>query len=316
MPDPAGPKTRLPTDLLTGDARIDDHLAQLDRALVGTARVRRPVVQELCDFLLDARQSALQEGRDADAAVTEAIAAAGSIDDIARDQRAAKRREFLWAALLTGLGYGLLMMLYGWLDDKPISALRMLGEFVVLGVLFGSFMGALTAYCWSPSVVAADTPPPDGAFHVHLSPYSRRWTYLVLAMFAVLVVACVASLTGRGPGAPAAWSVVVLVLLTNSVVSFLRTLRFDATVSADRAILEGLSGRHDISRAQVMRLKKVGMPRRLLHMPIMGDIHDLIWRDAAGEAHRIMLPLTPEVVHGDRLLSWLESAAEDNARQG
>lgn len=56
MPDPAGPKTRLPTVLLTGDARIDDRLAQLDRALVGTARVRRPVVQELRDFLLDARQ--------------------------------------------------------------------------------------------------------------------------------------------------------------------------------------------------------------------------------------------------------------------
>ena len=56
MPDPAGPKTRLPTVLLTGDARIDDRLAQLDRALVGTARVQRPVVQELRDFLLDARQ--------------------------------------------------------------------------------------------------------------------------------------------------------------------------------------------------------------------------------------------------------------------
>lgn len=316
MPDPTGLKTRLPTELLTGDARIDDHLDQLDRALVGTARVRRPVVQELRDFLLDAKDAALRDGRDADAAVDDAISAAGTVDEIAGDQRAAKRREFLRMALLSGLVYGLLMMLYDWQDDEPMSALRMLGEFVVSSVLFGSFMGALTAYCLSPSAVAADTPPPDGAFHVYLSPSSRRWTYLALAMFAVLTVAYTAGLTGRGLDAPVVWLVVVLVMMTNASVSFLRTLRFEATVSADRTILRGLSGRHDIGRAQVMRLEKVGMPRRLLHMPLTGDFHDLIWRDAAGKAHRVMLPLTPDVVHGDRLLSWLESAAEDNARQG
>lgn len=314
MPDPAGTKTRLPPDLLTDDARIDEHLCALDAALAGTARVRRPVVQELREFLLDARQSALQEGRDADAAATEAIAAAGSIDDIAREQRAAKRREFIRVSLATGIGYGLLMALFDGLSGRPMTMTQVVLEFVAMSAAFGLLMGALMTYWLSPSAVPDGEPRASGVFRAALSSGSRRTTYLVLSMFAVIIVAIVASLFGRGSDFPPVWSMTLLVLLTNAVVSFTRTLRFSAKVEADRASIESLSGCDDIERAKVVALEKVRMPRRLIHMPVNGDLFDLVWHDATGKTRRIMLPLTPEVTNGDRLIAWLETAVEENAR--
>jgi hypothetical protein len=319
MPDPTGLKTRLPTELLTGDARIDDHLDQLDRALVGTARVRRPVVQELRDFLLDAKDAALRDGRDADAAVDDAISAAGTVDEIAGDQRAAKRREFLRIVRLTGLPWGLWMTvfmgIYFWSEFGRLSISQigvLIAGMSIAGLLFGALMGALV-YIAVPGTVSLPSTRPDSEFVVELSRPGRRWLY-ALTVFATLLIGLpAASLTGYGFDWPAALSTLLLLMNVPMVIFIVRYRWFRATVAGDRLRMVGVSGGIEISRGEILGLERPTMLRRWLNMAPAGDACDLVWRGEDGRTRRRVLPLTPDMIDSDRLRAWIEAALPDPA---
>ena len=53
------------------------------------------------------------------------------------------------------------------------------------------------------------------------------------------------------------------------------------------------------------------MPMQLL-IPALGLSHWIEWQDDSGRARRTCVSIAQDLVHGDRLIAWLESAARAN----
>lgn len=311
------PSPRFPADLATGDARIDAHLVALDAALVGAASVRRQTVMEARDFLLEARDHARDAGRDDTAAVEEAIATLGPIEAIAREQRAARRAMFRRMALGMGLGYAGMMLLFSLLrtglDGANWGALAIV--FVAHAVLFGSTMGYLVAYVFKRAEPTAKDAPEPGGFLVHFAPTSIVLSWGLAVAFGLCAALLAAGLAGVGPFA--AWTpavaVALLLLDLRLTIGALRAARFRARVDAEVLRIDGLFGHARIPRTAVTGTARAAMPMQLL-IPAMGLSHWIEWRDERGRTRRTCVSIAQDLVHGDRLIAWLEAAARANGR--
>lgn len=314
------PSSGFPADLATGDARIDAHLVALDAALVGAASVRRQTVMEARDFLLEMRDHAREAGRDDAAAVDDAIAALGPIEAIAREQHASRLAIFHRMMLGMGLGYASLMLLFSLLRTGLAAAewLPLAGAFAAHAGFFGVPMGYLVAYVFKRAEPAAkDATTPEG-FLVHFAPTSIKMSWGLALAFGLSAALLVAGLAGVGLFATWAPAATIGLLLINIrlIVGALRAARFRARVDVDALRIDGLFGHAHIPRSAITGTRRAAIPMQLL-IPAMGLSHWIEWRDSDGRARRTCVSIAQDLVHGDRLIAWLESAARVNsARQG
>jgi hypothetical protein len=314
------PTPGFPTDLATGDARIDAHLVALDAALVGAAAVRRQTVMEARDFLLEARDHARSAGRDDDAAVADAIAALGPIEAIAREQRASRLAMFRRGAIGMGLVYAGLMLVFSLLRTGLTGAdwVPLAGLFVAQAALFGIPMGYLAAYVFKRAEPTVKDAPGPGAFLVHFAPTSITLSWGLAVAFGLSALLLIAGLAGVGlfsTWAPAA-TIGLLLLNLRLIVGALRAARFRARVDDETLRIDGLFGHARIPRAAITGTARASIPMQLL-IPAMGLSHWIEWQDTDSRARRTYVSIAQDLVHGDRLIAWLESAAHANTtRQG
>lgn len=306
----------LPADLATGDARLDAHLIALDAALAGFPAVRRQTLLEARDFLLEARDRARDAGRDDATAAQEAIALLGPIEEIAREQRASRMALFRSTVLSTGLGGAGVMLLLSLLRTGWAQAdwLALAGTFAFHAGFFGITLGYFLTYVVKRAEPAAQDAPAPGSFLVQFAPTSIAVSWGLAAVFGLACLLVAAGLAGVGPfvSMPTAMAVALLLISLRLTLGALRAARFRARVDADTLRIDGLFGPVVIARAAITGSNRATMPMQLL-VPAAGLSHQIDWRDDSNRARRTWVSIAPDLVHGDRLIAWLEAAARARA---
>ena len=306
----------LPADLATGDARLDAHLIALDAALAGFPAVRRQTLLEARDFLLEARDRARDAGRDDATAAQEAIALLGPIEEIAREQRASRTALFRSTVLSTGLGGAGAMLLLSLLHTGWAQAdwIALAGTFAFHAGFFGITLGYFLTYVVKRAEPAAQDAPAPGSFLVQFAPTSIALSWGLAAVFGLACLLVAAGLAGVGPvvSMPTAMAVALLLISLRLTLGALRAARFRARVDADTLRIDGLFGPVVIARAAITGSNRATMPMQLL-IPAAGLSHQIDWRDDSNRARRTWVSIAPDLVHGDRLIAWLEAAARARA---
>lgn len=300
------PSPRFAADIATGDARIDVYLMRLDAQLAGTAAVRRQTLLEARDFLLEA------EASKSDAALQAAIDAFGPVEQVAREQRLERRHLMLSTGWRAGLVFAVLMLAMTLMDENIRSnhwAFHV-GVFVANALFFGGCMGYFAAYVLPKSMpISADGSGP-GHFMVRYPTNSRRISALLLVAMGAIEILLGAGLAGTGPFATFSPVLMSFMLIMNlkTVFAAATSLRFGATVNPESVKFEGMRGTVTIRREQIISVDTPNLAVQLL-WPGFGRTRRVTWRDDAGNLRRRLFPQNIEVVHGDRLLTWIEAAA-------
>lgn len=310
------PSPGFPMDMLSGDPRVDAYLETLDSALAGSAAVRRRTLLEARDYLMEALERARTERMNENAALSDAIDDFGQAEHIGREQRRERAVLFRKLAWRTGLAFATVMLAFSLLGLGALAMTwRMLTfAFVFNAVCFGTFMAFFFVYLFpQPMPTPADASGP-GRFAVHYPRMSIRMAWGLVIVFGTMQIVLAFGLIGRGLFSDWPMSVVILMMMLNvkTVLAAIDALFFQAKVEADTLHLGGLGGRANIKRGQIVSVVKPGLMFQLL-WPIYSEIRRLTWRDDAGKTHRRHLSLNRELIHGDRLMAWLEGAAGENA---
>ena len=299
------PSPRFPADVAIGDARIDGYLIRLDAALAGSAAVRRQTLLEAHDFLLDAGAGA------SDAALQAAIDAFGPAEQVASEQRRERRRLLISIGWRTGLAYAMLMLAVSFIGEGVDGTHWgvQVGIFIFNVLVFGGCMGYFLAYVIPKSMpVAADASGP-GHFVVRY-PTSSRWMSAgMLVAMGALEVLLAAGLAGMGPFAdsPPALLFFLLTINLKTVLAAATSLKFGAMVEGATVTFDRLGGTAIVRRDQIV---SVDTPKPIVQLlwPGFGRARRVTWRDDAGKLRRRLLPHNTDVIHGDRLVAWLEDA--------
>lgn len=310
------PSPNLPADLLTGDARLDSHLRALDAALAGAASVRRHTVMEARDFLLEARDHARAEGLSAEAAANRAIEALGEITAIAAEQRARLASLFWKAGLAMGVSYATLMLGFSLLGGGAASSspTTLAIVFALQALFFGGVMGYFTAYVFQRAEPRAADSDGPGHFRVAYTLTGIRISYALVIAFTLSAAIVGAGLFGVGPFADASpwWMVALLLVNLRVVLTALRGAWFRGEVQDDRVTLDGLGGHTTIARSAITAVRR-DPPLMQLLIPGFGLSWCITWQDGDGRTRRTRASISNDLVHGDRLVAWLEDAARANA---
>lgn len=301
------PSPRFPADLATGDARIDGYLVRLDAALTGTAEVRRQTLLEARDFLLEAGAGA------SDTALQAAIDAFGPAEQVASEQRRERRRLLISTAWRAGPAFAALMLAMT-VIDKGLDGTHWgvhVGIFVFNAVFFGVCMGYFAAYVMPKSMPAAADASGPGRFVVRYPVGSRRISACLLVAMGALEALLAAGLLGKGPLGDSSPALLFFLLTINlkTVLAAATSLKFGAVVEAATVTFEGLGGTTVVRRDRIV---SVETPNRLVQLlwPGFGPARRVTWRDDAGKLRRRLLPQNTDVIHGDRLIAWLEDAVD------
>jgi hypothetical protein len=317
------PSPGFPEDMLTGDAGIDAYLTTIDSVLAGSAAVRRRTLLEARDYLTEALARAradrtdenVDESIDESAALRIAIEEFGDAEQIAREQRRTCAASFRTLAWRTGLAFATLMLIFSLLGlgEQAMTWPMLAFGFVFNAVFFGFFMAFSFVYLFPQPMPAAQDAQGPGRFAVHYTRMSIRMAWGLAIVFGAMQILLVYGLTGRGLFGDWSSTVLILMLLLNTktVLAAIDAVLFRARVEADTLHLGGLGGRAKIGRGQIV---SVVVPGRLFQLiwPSYANLRRLCWRDDAGRLHRRHLSLNRDLVHGDRLMAWLEDAAREN----
>ena len=309
------PSPNLPADLLTGDARLDSHLRALDAALAGAASVRRHTVMEARDFLLEARDEARARGASGEAAADQAIEALGEITAIAAEQRARLASLFWKAGLAMGVSYATLMLGFSLLGGGASRSPTTLAiVFALQALFFGSVMGYFTAYVFQRAEPRAADSDGPGHFRVAYTLTGIRLSYALVIAFTLSAAIVGAGLFGVGPFADASpwWMVALLLVNLRVVFTALRGAWFRAEVRDDTLSIDGLGGRASIARGAITGVRR-DPPLLQLLIPGFGLSWCITWQGEDGRTRRTRVSISNDLVHGDRLLAWLEDAARAHA---
>lgn len=312
------PSPGFPSDLRTGDARIDRVLEDLDDALVGSAGIRRSTLLETRDTLLEARDRARDAGQDEAAALAETIEAFGTPAQIGREQRRGCAARFRMLAATTGLLFATLMLGFGVVAmPRPDTGLSLLAlVFVLQALLFGLPMGFLFSYVIPAAMPTARDAGDASGFTVHYTRLSIAMAWGLLIGFGALEVALALGLAGLGPLASIRWQALALLMAINikNVLAAFDGLRFRARVVGDVLHLRtAFGGAVAVPRSRIVSFVRRGPLFQVL-WPTYGRIHRLAWRDPDDRLQHCHVSLNRELVHGDRLLAWCEQAARTQAQ--
>lgn len=310
------PSPRFPADMRIGDARVDGYLETLDSALTGSAGVRRHTLFEARDYLSEALKRARATDADEDAALRAAIKEFGQAEHVGREQRRTCAASFRAMACWMGVFFATFMLILSVSGlDNPTTTWRMQTfAFVFNAVFFGSSTAFFMVYVFpKPMPTPQDAAGPE-SFSVHGTRLTIRMAWGLAIVIGTMQMLIVWGLTGRGFFSDWPLSVLILMLLSNvvTILLMLEALFFRAAVQADTLHLRGIGGRAAIKRGQIV---SVVAPRLLLQLssPTNTHLRRLTWRDDAGRIRRRYISLGHDLVHGDRLMAWLEAAARQNA---
>ncbi len=306
------PSPGFPDDLRTGSAQIDALLINLDAALIGSAKVRRHTVIEVRDDLLEALQRARDAGENERDGVDDAISALGSIETIASEQRASRAALFRKTSFGTGLAFasmmlGLQLMMSGLLNTRwPMLA----GMFVFHALFFGLWMGYFAAYVFGKAEPSMKDSAEGGAFLVYYPTTSQALSWILAVVFTWMGLTMglgifgVSIFTTISP-LPLA---VLMLLCIKIVITAISAALFRARVDTETIRLQGLFGTRRIARDQIHSLQTMGLGFRLL-WPSFGQTHRIVWRDKRGVRRTSHVSISQDMIHGERMLAWLEIAA-------
>ncbi len=310
------PSPRFPTDMRTGDARIDAYLETLDSALAGSAAVRRRTLLEARDYLLEALERARTDRGDENTALSGAIEDFGRAEHIARDQRRVCAASFWKLGWRMGLAFAAMMLIFSLLGlGKLTMTWQMLTfAFVFNALFFGTFVAFFFVYVFPQPMPTPQDASGPGRFAVHYPRLSIRMAWCLVIVFGAMQILLACSLIGRGLFGEWPLPIVILMLLLNAktILAAIDALFFQAHIEADTLHLGGLGGRANIKREQIVSVITPGLLFQLL-WPTYANIRRMTWRDDAGRTHRRHISLNRELIHGDRLMAWLEGAACENA---
>ena len=306
------PSPGFPADLRTGHDRIDNVLTRLDGLLVGSAKVRRQTVIEVRDDLLEARERAGDVGADGRTALDDAIASLGPVEAIAQEQHAARAALFRRLFLQTGatfaslmLGFQLMFKLGG---VSQISWLLLAGMFVFHFVFFGLSMGYVGAYAFGKSEPGPKDSAGTGAFVVYYPPLSQALSWLLAAVFASMGVSLGLGMIGMSAFTTFSPlpSAVMILLCVKLVIAAISAALFCARVDSQVLNLQSMFRKQRIGRDRVQSVQAMGLGFRLLWPTAFGETYRIIWRDESGISRRTHVSISQDMVHGDRLVAWLE----------
>ena len=310
------PSPRFPADMRTGDARVDRYLETLDSALAGSASVRKQTLFEARDYLTEALERARASNTDENAALRSAIEEFGQAEQIAGEQRrtcAAKFRTMVW---WMGLPFAAMMLVLsllgvpGGASSWSTLAINFVFDAVFIGVWIAYFM----VYMVPNALPTLQDTVGQKGFSVHCTVLTVRLAWGLMIVIGTMQVLLAGGMIGRGFFSGWPLSIMILMLVSNVAILLVMSeaLLFRATVQADALRLRGLGGRVEIKRRQIV---SVDRPRLVsqLSSPTNAHLHCLVWRDDAGKTRSRYVSLGHGLVHGDRLMAWLEGAARENA---
>jgi hypothetical protein len=306
------PSPGLPNDLRTGHAEIDALLTKLDAALIGSAKVRRHTVIEVRDDLLEALQRARDAGGDERAAVDDAVSALGSIDTIAGEQRAARAALFRKVSFGTGLAFASLMLGIQLMMSELLNTRwpMLVGMFALHALFFGLWMGYFAAYVIGKAEPSKKDSAEGGAFLVYYPASSQALSWVLAAVFAWMGLTMGLGIVGMSiftTMSPLPLAVLML-LCIKIVITAIAAALFRARVDTETVCLQGLFGTRRIARDQIQSVQVMGLGFRLL-WPAFGQTHRIVWQDQSGAGHTSHISISQDMIHGDRMLAWLEMAA-------
>lgn len=307
----------LPADLCTGVPAIDRYLEQINARLTGSATIRRATLSEARDFILDATAGT----DDREAAIGAAIDEFGSPQAIGASQRRERRLIFLKLALATGPAFAVLMLVAGSLGLPSVGERWGLhaGIFVFNMLAFGVSMGAVFAYVIGvsrPAPAAFDAAAGEDGFLVAYRKSSHSLCWVLLIVFGTLQIFLLLALADVDPtGFFTAWpwplTAFMLVLGIKNAGAPLHALQFRARVARDMLVVHRMGAPLQLRRNQVVSVATPGFLRQFFSTRY-GNQRRIGWRAEDDSVRVFTLSLTFDVVNGDRLLAWLESAAQEN----
>lgn len=310
----------LPADIRTGNPAIDRYLSQIDAHLIGTRGIRRATLLEARDFIVDASTDAA----DRDAAILAATREFGSPADIGSIQRRERHGMLLKIALATGPAFALLMLLAqvlglpgpgGWGARALVFVLNMLFFGLAMGVSFAYAIGTP-----APSKTPSTAIGGGDGFTVAYRTSSRTLCWILIAVFGTMQLLLLLGLFGADPTGifnAWMWPLITLMLFVNikNLGAPLHALRFSAEVTPGALRIHRLTGPLLLQRQQIATITRPSYPRQVFSTQY-GQQRRIGWRDEDGSLRHATVSLPPDIINGDRLLAWLEAAADDNAAQG
>lgn len=308
------PSPRFPEDMRTGDTRIDSYIETLDGALAGSASVRRHTLLEARDYLTEALELARANNTDENEALRLAVEEFGQAEHVGREQRRTCAASFRAQAWRTGLFFATVMLIFSLLGlDKPTTWQLQAFIFVFHAVFSGVCMAFIFVYLFPRPIPTSQDASGPGRFTVHYPRLSIRMAWGLVIVFGAMQVLLAFGLIGRGLFSDWPLSVVILMMMFNvkTILCAIDALFFQARVEADTLHVGGLGGRASIKRGQIISVVKPGLLFQLL-WPTYNNIRRVTWRDDAERMHRRHLSFNRDLIHGDRLMAWLEAAAHQN----
>jgi hypothetical protein len=288
------PSPGFPDDLRTGSAQIDALLINLDAALIGSAKVRRHTVIEVRDDLLEALQRARDAGENERDGVDDAISLF-------------RKTSFGTGLAFASMMLGLQLMMSGLLNTRwPMLA----GMFVFHALFFGLWMGYFAAYVFGKAEPSMKDSAEGGAFLVYYPTTSQALSWILAVVFTWMGLTMglgifgVSIFTTISP-LPLA---VLMLLCIKIVITAISAALFRARVDTETIRLQGLFGTRRIARDQIHSLQTMGLGFRLL-WPSFGQTHRIVWRDKRGVRRTSHVSISQDMIHGERMLAWLEIAA-------
>ncbi|PJK13626.1 hypothetical protein CO614_00605 [Lysobacteraceae bacterium NML120232] len=307
----------------THEPTIDQYLQQINQHLIGSRAVRSHTLNEARDFLLDVAASARPE--DKAAALAEAMQEYGSPGHIGKEQRKERHQICIKIALLSGPIFAVLMLLTMLLQAgvaQMLSAWQTwLLVFFTNMLLFGLGMGAsfayLIAFPATPSQ-AGHTPAADNRFEMICRPVSRKISWMMLAVFVPFEILLLLALFGIDliPGLEFSRLRLPAVLLLafinfKNITASLNALWFKAYVEHDILHVQRLGRSWQLRRQDILAVTRPSLLRQFFSIQF-GQQQQITWQTATGQKQQLTLSISADVINGDRLVAWLESAAHEN----
>jgi cytochrome c biogenesis protein CcdA len=175
-------------------------------------------------------------------------------------------------------------------------------------VFFGLSMGYVGAYAFGKSEPGPKDSAGTGAFVVYYPPLSQALSWLLAAVFASMGVSLGLGMIGMSAFTTFSPlpSAVMILLCVKLVIAAISAALFRARVDSQVLNLQSMFRKQRIGRDRVQSVQAMGLGFRLLWPTAFGETYRIIWRDESGISRRTHVSISQDMVHGDRLVAWLE----------